>query len=262
MRRVAVKIAYLGDEFSGSQIQPAETNLRTVAGEILANLMLVDHVPPDKINLKFASRTDAGVSALGNVVTFYTEFKDLGLLLRAVNSISHGVYYTAVTEVSETFNPRMAEKRFYRYVVPEHRIDFDRFCEAAALFEGHHDFKRFAKNETGKSTVMAIDYVRVTHQNGMIITDFCADYFLWNMIRRIMAAVIQVGKGMSSLDDVKSKLAGEDGTFGIAKPDGLTLLDVTYPDVTFWKPDFCPYEKRIRQDLYLDRLREFFHKSL
>ena len=35
MRRVAVKIAYLGDEFSGSQIQPAESNLRTVAGEIL-----------------------------------------------------------------------------------------------------------------------------------------------------------------------------------------------------------------------------------
>ena len=262
MRRVAVKIAYLGDEFSGSQIQPAESNLRTVAGEILSNLLLVDHVPPDKIDLKFASRTDAGVSALGNVVTFYTEFKDLGLLLRALNSISHGVYYTAVNEVSETFNPRMAEKRFYRYIVPEHRIDFDKFCEAASIFEGHHDFKRFAKNETGKSTVMAIDYVKVTHQNGLIITDFRADYFLWNMIRRIMAAIIQVGKGMSSLDDVKAKLAGEDGTFGIAKPEGLTLLDVTYPDLEFWKPDFCPFEKRIRQDLYYDTVRTLFHKSL
>ncbi|MCQ2078889.1 MAG: tRNA pseudouridine(38-40) synthase TruA [archaeon] len=262
MRRVAVKIAYLGDEFSGSQIQPAETNLRTVAGEILQNLLLVDHVPQEKIDLKFASRTDAGVSALGNVVTFYTEFKDLGLLLRAANSISHGVYYTAYAEIDDRFNPRMAWKRYYRYIVPEHRIDFDRFAEAAKLFEGHHDFKRFAKNETGKSTVMVIESVNVTHENGMIITDFCADYFLWNQIRRIMAAVIQVGKGMSSLDDVKAKLAGEDGTFGIAKPDGLTLLDVTYPDLEFQKPDFCPFEKRIRQDLYIDSLKLLFHKSL
>ena len=79
MRRVAVKIAYLGDEFNGSQIQPTDDNpsIRTVAGEILKNLELVDHVPPEKIDLKFASRTDAGVSALGNVITFYTEFKDL-----------------------------------------------------------------------------------------------------------------------------------------------------------------------------------------
>lgn len=262
MRRVAVKIAYLGDEFNGSQIQPSETNLRTVAGEILQNLALVDHVPPEKTELKFASRTDAGVSALGNVITFYTEFKDLGLLLRAVNSISHGVYYTGITEVSDSFNPRMAEKRFYRYITPDHRIDIEKFKEAAHLFEGHHDYKRFAKNETGKSTVMVIDYVKVSHENGMIITDFRADYFLWNMIRRIMAAIIQVGKGMSSLDDVKAKLAGEDGTFGIAKPDGLTLLDVTYPDLEFWKPDFCPYEKRIRQDLYIDSLKLLFHKSL
>ena len=72
MRRVAVKIAYLGDEFNGSQIQPTTYNpsIRTVAGEILQNLELVDHVPPEKVDLKFASRTDAGVSALGNVITF------------------------------------------------------------------------------------------------------------------------------------------------------------------------------------------------
>ena len=263
MRRVAVKIAYLGDEFNGSQIQPSDNpGIRTVAGEILQNLALVDHVPPEKVDLKFASRTDAGVSALGNVITFYTEFKDLGLLLQAVNSISHGVYYTAVAEVDDLFNPRMAWKRYYRYVIPEFGIDTELFVKAAKLFEGHHDFQRFAKNETGRSTVMAIDSVDVTYDNGLIITDFCADFFLWNQIRRIMAAVIQVGKHMSSLDDVKAKLAGENGTFGIAKPDGLTLLDVTYPELEFVRPDICPYEKRLRQDRYQDSLRRMFHKSL
>ncbi len=262
MRRVAVKIAYMGNEFNGSQIQPAETNLRTVAGEVLKNLALVDHVPPEEVDLRFASRTDAGVSALGNVITFYTEFKDLGLLLRAASSISHGVYYRSVAEIDDQFNPRIAWKRYYRYSLPDYNIDLDLFTEATKLFEGHHDFKRFAKNETGKSTIMSIDRIEIKHTEGMITTDFCADYFLWNQIRRIMAAVIQVGKGMSTLDDVKAKLAGEDGTFGIAKPDGLTLLDVTYTDIEFQSPPYCPYEKRLRQEFYHDSLRQMFHKSL
>lgn len=262
MRRVAVKIAYLGDDFSGSQIQPAETNLRTVAGEVLGNLALVDHVAAEDVELKFASRTDTGVSALGNVITFYTEFKDLGLLLRAASSISHGVYYRSAVEVDDAFNPRMAWKRYYRYVAPSHNIDPELFRKATMLFEGHHDFKRFAKNETGRSTVMSIDKVTVKEEEGLLVTDFCADFFLWNQIRRIMAAVIQVGKGMSSLEDVQAKLDGEEGTFGIAKPDGLTLLDVTYPDLHFQAPSRCPYEKRLRNDLYLDSLRYEFHKSL
>ena len=262
MRRVAVKIAYLGDGFNGSQIQPSETGLRTVAGEILDKLILVDHVPEDRIDLRFSSRTDSGVSALGNVVAFYTEFKDLGLLLQALNSVSRGVYYTGVAEISDTFNPRMADKRYYRYVTPSKNIDLARLTEAAKIFEGHHDFKRFAKNETGRSTVMAIDSVEVRTGDGVIITDFCANYFLWNMIRRIMAAVIQVGNGMSSLDDVKEVLAGKDATFGLAKPCGLTLLNVTYPDLEFWRPETCPYTKRIDSDLYVDAMRLDFHRSL
>lgn len=261
MRRVAVKIAYLGTGFNGSQIQPSP-ELRTVAGEILEKLRLVDHVPDDKVDLKFASRTDTGVSALGNVITFYTEFKDLFLLLRAFNAVSKGVYFRSAVEIPDTFNPRIADKRFYRYSFPDYRIDVERFEQAAKLFEGHHDFKRFAKNETGKSTVMELDYVNVTHDNGLVITEFKANYFLWHQIRRIMAAVIQVGQGMSSIDDVKQALAGKDCTFGLAKSTGLTLLDVTYPDLEFPKPPECPYGKNLRRDLYEDELRLEFHKSL
>jgi len=262
MRRVAVKIAYLGEDFFGSQIQPISRNLRTVQSEILKKVLLVDKVSEKDIDVKFSSRTDAGVSALGNVVCFHTEFKDLFLLLKALNSVSRGVYYKSAVEVPETFNPRIADKRYYRYTCPDHGIDLERFKEAAKLFEGHHDFMYFAKNETGRSTVLCIDSVKVRHKKNIIMTDFCADYFLWNMIRRIMAAVIQVGKGMTNCEDLKRKLAGEDGTFGLAKPTGLTLLDVTYPNLKFPEPRECPYEKNLRQDLYLDSMRLAFHKSL
>lgn len=82
------------------------------------------------------------------------------------------------------------------------------------------------------------------------------------MIRRIMAAVIEVGKGMTDCEDIKRKLAGEDGTFGLAKPDGLTLMDVTYDDVVFERPAECPYSRNLRRDLYLDSVRTAFHRSL
>lgn len=262
MKRYLVKIAYRGEGFSGSQIQPPETGLRTVAGEILAKLLLTDHVPEEKIDLRFASRTDAGVSALGNAVAFYTEFKDPEIMLQALNSVSDGVYYLAYKEIDDQFNPRIADKRYYRYSCPADRIDLALFTEAAKMFEGHHDFKRFAKNEDGRSTVMAIDSVVVRERNGIIETDFCANYFMWNQIRRIMAAVTQVGLGMSSLDDVRNKLAGEDGTFGLAPPEGLTLLDVTFPGIDFVYPEECPYSKRIARDTYLDGLSEGFHAAL
>ncbi|MCH3977563.1 MAG: tRNA pseudouridine(38-40) synthase TruA [Candidatus Methanomethylophilus sp.] len=262
MRRYLVKVAYLGEGFSGSQAQPPETGLRTVAGEVRSKLLLTDHVPEDRIDLRFASRTDAGVSALGNAIAFYTEFKDPETMLRALNSVSDGVYYLAYREVDDAFNPRIADKRYYRYSCPADRMDLPAFREAAELFEGHHDFKRFAKNETGKSTVMAIDSVDVRLRGNIIETDFCANYFLWNQIRRIMAAVMQVGLGMSSLQDVKEILAGRDGTFGLAKPEGLTLLDVTFPGEGFTFPEECPYSRRIGRDLFRDGLRSGFHRTL
>ncbi len=183
-------------------------------------------------------------------------------MLRALNSVSDGVYYLAYREVDDAFNPRIADKRYYRYSCPADRMDLPAFREAAELFEGHHDFKRFAKNETGKSTVMAIDSVNVRLRGNIIETDFCANYFLWNQIRRIMAAVMQVGLGMSSLQDVKEILAGRDGTFGLAKPEGLTLLDVTFPGEGFTFPEECPYSRRIGRDLFRDGLRSGFHRTL
>lgn len=262
MKRVAVKIAYLGDGFSGSQIQPASRNLRTVQGEILEKLLLIDRVPEDMIDLRFASRTDAGVSALGNVAVFYTEFADNFTLLRAINAVSDGVYYTGIADVSDSFNPRVAAKRRYRYCHPSLGLDRDTFTEAAKLFEGHHDFRRFAKNEKGRSTVMAIDSVDVSFEGDVVYVDFQADFFLWNMIRRIMAAVIQAGRGMTDCEDLKRKLAGEAGTFGLAKPDGLVLTDVVYDGIVFERPLECPYGRNLRRDIYLDSVRTEFHRSL
>ena len=67
MTDLAVRIAYRGEGFSGSQIQPG---LVTVEGTLLASIERVTGLPPDDIDLKLASRTDKGVNATGNVAAF------------------------------------------------------------------------------------------------------------------------------------------------------------------------------------------------
>ena len=84
MKRVVVKIAYLGEGFNGSQIQPTG---RTVESEVLDKLMLVTKLTPGELDLKFSSRTDKGVNALGNAISFNSLFTNNSTLLRALNAV-------------------------------------------------------------------------------------------------------------------------------------------------------------------------------
>ncbi len=98
-----------------------------------------------------------GVSALGNVIAFDTEFKK-GRLLHALNAVSDGVYFYGVAEVPESFSPRRASQRWYRYFLPSRNLDADRVAESARLFLGKHDFKCFCKVDE-RSTVKVVQSV-------------------------------------------------------------------------------------------------------
>jgi tRNA pseudouridine38-40 synthase len=230
MRRVAVKIAYLGDPFAGSQIQPG---FRTVEGDVLSDLKRISDLDDNGINLKCASRTDRGVNALGNVIVFNTPFEDNVTLLRALNAVSTDIFYRQIADVDENFNPRHAAERVYRYVLPAEGMDVSAAKECASLFEGTHDFARFCKHD-GRSTVMYMRSAKVSCDGGVFVIEFRSKYFLWNQIRRIAAAISSVGRGTSCVGDVERALNGEDISFGTARADALTLADVEYDC-----PKFC-----------------------
>lgn len=258
MRRVAVKIAYLGDGFTGSQIQPDH---RTVEGEVISNIITLGVTCEDDIDLKCASRTDRGVNALGNVVVFNTPFDDDNTLLKALNAVSKGIYYRSIATVNDDFNPRHASERIYRYVLPAAGIDVSRAERCAALFEGEHDFIRFCKAD-GKSTVMNMRSVKVRKNDDIIVIEFVSEFFLWNMIRRIVAAVSSVGRGDASLNDVKKALNGDPVSFGIARPDALTLIDVIYDNIKFTAPDAEMFDTRVSEEMFAWSLRKLFFSSL
>ena len=234
-RRVAVKIAYSGKDFSGSQVQPG---LTTVMGEIARVLVLTgDGREEGWFDLKGSSRTDVGVNALGNVVCFRTFFDDNTTMLKALNGASKTVHFRGATDVPDDFNVRFADTRIYRYVMPKGNMDMDLVRQCAGMFLGHHDFARFCKYD-GKPTEMTLERIDVSETDNAVIIEFESRYFLWNQIRRICSAVMRVGRGNAVIEDVKEALDNlKETNFGVARADGLTLMDVKYEDLRFEFPD-------------------------
>jgi tRNA pseudouridine38-40 synthase len=239
---VAVKIAYEGRDFAGSQRQP---DVRTVEGEVIRSLIKIEAIKNAKeARFRVASRTDRGVSALGNVVCFDTDF-DEDRLLHALNAVSEDVFYHGLARVPRDFSPRRGKQRWYRYYHPSEGIDPELFRECARLFEGRHDFIRFCKPE-GKATMKTVEKVAVMPIGDMIVVDLYAREFLRNMVRRMVSAMAEVGRGRVGLDAVSELLAGNEGSLGLAKSEGLVLMDVRY-DIEIPVTITAPFRREVRQ---------------
>jgi tRNA pseudouridine38-40 synthase len=223
--RAAVKLAYEGKDFLGFQRQPHANTVEDKVIEALIEIEAIDDAASSRF--RGASRTDAGVSALGNVVAFDTEFRK-DKLLHALNAVSENVYFYGVAEVPESFSPRRASQRWYRYFLPSRNLDVEKVIESTKLFLGKHDFRRFCKVDE-RSTTKTIQSIEVFQLGEFLIIDIKAREFLRSMVRRIVAALDEVGKGNVTLDDIRLALEGEACHFGMASSERLCLMDVEYP---------------------------------
>jgi len=258
MIRIATKIAYLGNDFCGSQIQP---DVRTVEGDILQDVKKLCGLTDEEIDLRMASRTDRSVNALGNVAVFNSGIDDPLILFKALNAVSEGIFYRSFALVNDSFNPRHAEQRTYSYVIPLDNLNVSKMTECAHLFRGEHDFKRFCKPD-GKPTVLSVDDLNLSTNGDLITMTFVARRYLWNMIRRISAAVISVGKGESDISEVEAALNGKNVTFGLARADALTLTDITYPNIDFETVLCNVFDPRLKENMFKNHLEKRFFESL
>ncbi|MBR7123808.1 MAG: tRNA pseudouridine(38-40) synthase TruA, partial [Candidatus Methanomethylophilaceae archaeon] len=192
---------------------------------------------------------------------FNTAFQDNESLLRALNAVSKDVYYRSVTDVDEDFNPRYANVRSYRYMVTYDDVDVERMRECSKVFLGHHDFKRFCKYD-GKPTETDLTRISVIEDDGTVYFEFESRFFLWNMIRRISAAIIEVGSGRATIEEVKAVLEGKEGTFGLGRPDALTLTDVVYYALDFKEYRSEPLESKSGELRIAAELDAGFYRSI
>ena len=220
--RVALKIAYDGRDFHGHQRQPVD---RTVEGECLLALRSARIISdPRSAFFRSASRTDRGVSAVGNVIAFHANLPSRAVV-GAFNDRARGVWAWAIAEVPETFHPRHARERWYRYHLLED-LPLASLRRAGALFVGEHDFGSFTSEPPAGP--FAIRRVDVSRREGMTAVDVRARSFRRGMVRRIVAAMVECARGDLTAAEIRASLAGAHRDFGSVPPEPLFLVDVDY----------------------------------
>lgn len=221
--RVAVKFAYDGTSFHGYQRQP---DVRTVEGELVKALISLGAIDSTQNSIfRSSSRTDSGVSAIGNVFALNTEFRP-EVLPQALNSKVQDIWVWGYAPVSEDFNPRHATQRWYRYYFSS-EVDSEALRGASRQFIGEHNFALFAQRDE-RSTIRRIDTIEVTKNGNFTILDIVGESFLRGMIRKIAWAMEHLASGLLTMREVERALRGKGGGFGTAPSEPTVLMDVRY----------------------------------
>lgn len=248
-RRIAVRLAYEGTRYSGWQIQPGR---QTVQGVLAA---AIRDVSGEEVVPKGASRTDAGVHALDQVVAFTsTSGHSAEVWVRALNAkLPPDIAVREGREVGPDFDPvSAAVRKRYRYrihdaawkpVLDRHlawrwrgRLDDARMREAAAALVGEHDFTSFETTpSTRRSKVRTIHSLHVFRPG--LANDAAeaetwieveGNGFLYNMVRIIAGSLVMVGAGRRSPEWLGEALAARSRPAAgpTAPPQGLVLVAI------------------------------------
>ena len=205
--------------------QPGRT---TIEGTVLRHLVRHGLVRPGSA-VKVASRTDRGVSAVGNALVLSSSLSGPSLL-RALNGASPQVFFTAATSVPPDFRVRRASFREYRYFFAGPPARPDRFGDAARLFAGSVDVRSFGRGLSASEPVRrTVELVRYEpgEPGGLLVVK--APSFVWGMVRKIVGALREVDAGRLPLSRLARALAGEERlTLPIAEPEPLVLWNVEY----------------------------------
>jgi tRNA pseudouridine38-40 synthase len=258
MRVVRLDLEYDGTRFHGFAPQPG---VRTVAGELGAVLSRLLGGP---VPLSAGGRTDAGVHARGQVVSFVTDSsRTVREMKKALDALlADDVLIRSAAEAPEDFDARRsARSRRYSYTiwnamecnlwerhymlhVPD-PLNVDAMHEACQAVVGRHDFAAFrthkSQDDGEKGTVRRVhtaDWCREAEQPEVVRFDIEADAFLRHMVRVIVGSALQVGLGKQPVDSIAAMLASaERAAAGPTAPShGLALERVTYADLTVVGP--------------------------
>ncbi len=262
IRTVAMKLSYLGGPFRGFARQPG---LLTVQGEIEKALSILFR---REVETVCAGRTDAGVHARGQVVSFELFENELAVrslhsVMRSVNAlVDDGIEARAITIAPDGFSARFdAMWREYRYrlnrgpCVPlftrdltwqidgAEKLNLDAMRAAAELLVGEHDFKSFCVTASaiGRSTKREVFSIDIYEEDQLgepaTVVKVVGNAFLHSMVRTIVGTLSEVGCGRRDPAWVGEVIeARERSAAGATAPaKGLVLWHVEYGDRLRWE---------------------------
>ncbi|MCH3949404.1 MAG: tRNA pseudouridine(38-40) synthase TruA [Acidaminococcus sp.] len=238
-------VAYDGTDYQGFQRQTRYgVGIQQILEKALSTAL---HEP---ILIKAAGRTDAGVHALGQVISFETSSpippenyrravahllpKDIALREAEVVPDEFHARFDAVDktyryEVDYSPLPDPCAQRF-AWLVRE-KISLDAMNEAAALLVGTHDFSSFQNHGSQETSPVRTMYeAHWTQEGNRYFFTIRGDGFLYRMVRNIVGCLVKVGTGKWTKDDFAAVMAAHDRKkAGMAAPAcGLFLMHVSY----------------------------------
>jgi tRNA pseudouridine38-40 synthase len=252
MRNLKVILSYDGADFSGWQVQPDKA---TVQGALAS---AIGRITGEKVLPQGSGRTDAGVHALAQVMTFVTESSvPTENFLKALNDIlPASVRVLQVSEAPADFHARhSAQAKTYRYRIYRESIcppflaryvwhypyplDEEAMARAASFVVGEHDFTSFAavdpergREDEPASNVRTIFFCSWERTGEELIYAVRGSGFLHHMVRNLVGTFVLVGRGTLPPDDVTRILeARKRSAAGATAPaSGLYLVNVEYAD--------------------------------
>ena len=209
----------------------------------------------ERVELVGAGRTDAGVHALAQIgrLKASRSARPIELLYALNDRLPADINVLKVEETRANFDPRRdAIGRYYIYQVSTRRtafakksvwwvrdaLDVDAMTKAAAGLAGRHDFRNFCeRRDDDRSTVVAVERVEVAESGDLVLFRIGASRFLWKMVRRLVGALVEVGRGRLEVASFAKLLCSNASRASIPKfdiaaftapPSGLFLERVVY----------------------------------
>ncbi len=250
MRTIALRLAYDGTHFIGSQWQ---SNGRSVQGEVERAW---EAFTQQQQRFTFAGRTDAGVHAQGQVAHVRTDVQHtVAVIQRAMHAlVPNDIAVLEAWEPGQSFHARFsAIWRWYRYLIDNgntqlpllrhctlhyaHPLDSEAMQAALLSLSGSHDFAAFTKmQQPSHSTVRCCSQATCRlidiFARPIIAIDLTANAFLQHMVRTIVGTLLLVGHGHMTPEEFGQLIEKRDRRQAgpTAAAHGLTLMAVGYPE--------------------------------
>jgi len=251
--KLAGLVEYDGTDFAGWAAQPERRTVEDTLSEALSTVLRVP------IKLSVAGRTDAGVHASGQVVSFEaeTELRPALISYKTTAVLPKDVALRRCVAVPGEFDARAdARSRTYEYRIVNdetrsplrrrhagyapQRLNPDLLQQAAALVEGTHDFRAFTPQKSYHVRFeRVVTHSRWSRHDDLLRYCIIADSFLYGMVRTLVGTMLEVAGGKRDLAEFGRLLSG--GKRSEAGPAvtsrGLTLVGVDYDYPDLWRSE-------------------------
>jgi tRNA pseudouridine38-40 synthase len=249
MARYKLIIEYDGTHYGGWQMQQ---NARSIQGLLIHT---GEEFFKERVEIQGAGRTDAGVHALAQVAHLEVDAERPAHLIQWEfnERLPSDIHILSVERMPPRFHARHdALGRSYLYQISRRRTAFakryvwwvkDKFNVypmkgAAQMLVGMHDFANFADKRIDETqTKVLVESAEVGEAGDLILFRIRASHFVWKMVRRLVGALVEIGRGALKPSDLQTLLETPSGAPAqwTAPPSGLFLEQVIYPGESWHK---------------------------